>query len=377
MKKILIIFGTRPEAIKMCPLVNMLKKKLNFNVKVCVTGQHRDMLDSVLQLFEITPDYDLNIMQKNQSLGRITAKILLKIEKVLEDFLPDFVCVHGDTTTTFSASLAAYYKKTPVLHIEAGLRTGNIYSPWPEEINRKLTGSIAKYHFCPTIESQQNLLKEGILESKTRITGNTVIDALKWVIAKIDASPQLKKDINQSLQASGYKINERPFILITGHRRENFGDGFLNICNAIKDAATAHPEYDFVYPVHLNPNVQGPVNKYLSNIKNIYLLNPLDYLPFVILMKHCRFILTDSGGIQEEAPSLGKPVLVMRETTERPEALLAGTVRLVGTQKEKIVNNIIDLIENELHYQAMSEAYNPYGDGKACERIASFISNLP
>lgn len=372
----LVVFGTRPEAIKMCPLIHGLKKDPHFEVRCCVTAQHREMLDQVLKLFEILPDYDLNIMQPNQSLPELTANILFEIRKVLDSFKPNVVFVHGDTTTTFATSLASFYARIPVAHVEAGLRTGNIYSPWPEEMNRKLTGHIAKYHFAPTESSKRNLIREGIAETDILVTGNTVIDALNWVINKIKTDSELESSLKETLMKKGYPLTDHPYILITGHRRENFGQGFLNICEAIRKAADTYPNYDFIYPVHLNPNVREPVMKILSGLKNVYLLEPLDYLPFAFLMRGAYFILTDSGGIQEEAPSLGKPVLVMRDTTERPEALESGTVRLIGTDTQVIFDNIKDLIENKINYQAMSMAHNPYGDGHATQRIVTFFKEL-
>ena len=375
-KKMLVVFGTRPEAIKMCPLIHGLKKDPHFEVRCCVTAQHREMLDQVLKLFEILPDYDLNIMQPNQSLPELTANILFEIRKVLDSFKPNVVFVHGDTTTTFATSLASFYARIPVAHVEAGLRTGNIYSPWPEEMNRKLTGHIAKYHFAPTESSKRNLIREGIAETDILVTGNTVIDALNWVINKIKTDSELESSLKETLMKKGYPLTDHPYILITGHRRENFGQGFLNICEAIRKAADTYPNYDFIYPVHLNPNVREPVMKILSGLKNVYLLEPLDYLPFAFLMRGAYFILTDSGGIQEEAPSLGKPVLVMRDTTERPEALESGTVRLIGTDTQVIFDNIKDLIENKINYQAMSMAHNPYGDGHATQRIVTFFKEL-
>jgi UDP-N-acetylglucosamine 2-epimerase (non-hydrolysing) len=376
MKKILIVFGTRPEAIKMAPLIKEFEKTKDFfNVKICITAQHREMLDQVLKIFEIKPDYDLNIMAPGQDLYNITSKILLGLRNVLKEFNPDLVLVHGDTTTTLAGSLASFYKKIPIGHIEAGLRTGNIYSPWPEEANRLLTTQLAKYHFAPTKKNKNNLLKEEISEENIVITGNTVIDALFWVLNKIKNNSQLEKDIINELNNNGYKISNRKFILITGHRRENFGNGFFNICNAVKELAQKYKNFDFVYPVHLNPNVRKPVKEILSNIDNVFLIEPLEYMPFIYLLSKSYLVLTDSGGIQEEAPSLGKPVLVMRDTTERPEAVEAGTVILVGTNKENIVSNVSKLIENETLYKKMSYAHNPYGDGNASKKIINFLIN--
>jgi len=373
-KKVLIVFGTRPEAIKMAPLIKEFNNHKNdFEMKVCVTAQHREMLDQVLNLFEIIPNYDLNIMKPGQDLYDITSKALLGLRGVLDDFKPDIVLVHGDTTTTLAGSLASFYKKIPIGHVEAGLRTGNIYSPWPEEANRKLTGAIATYHFAPTEKNKENLLKENVCEKNIEITGNTVIDALLYILNKIKNNSSLEKTIRTKLENHGYKIEERKYILITGHRRENFGEGFLNICNALKELALKYKDFDFVYPVHLNPNVRKPVNEILRGIENIYLIEPLDYLPFVYLLDNCYLVLTDSGGIQEEAPSLGKPVLVMRDTTERPEAVEAGTVMLVGTDKENIILNVSRLIEDELYYKKMAYAHNPYGDGNASYRIINFL----
>ena len=377
MKKILIVFGTRPEAIKMAPLVNELKKyPNNFETLVCVTGQHRQMLDQVLSLFEIEPDYDLNIMQANQDLYDITSRILLGMRDILKKERPDVVFVHGDTTTSTASALAAFYQQIPVAHIEAGLRTGNIYSPWPEEMNRLLTGRLATYHFAPTTRASNNLLNENISKEHIFITGNTVIDALHWVINKIENNTEIELQIQSQIKQLGYdtqRLNqEKKLVLITGHRRENFGDGFLNICHAIKEMADKYSDIDFIYPVHLNPNVRKPVMDVLGNKSsnnNIFLIEPLDYLPFVYLMSKSYLLLTDSGGIQEEAPSLGKPVLVMRDTTERPEAVEAGTVLLVGTDKNKIKNTVSELIDNKQKYTLMSRTENPYGDGLSSKRI--------
>ena len=372
MKKILTVFGTRPEAIKMAPLVHALREDSRFDAKVCVTAQHREMLDQVLELFEITPDYDLNLMQAGQTLNDITARILLELKPVLQEFKPDIVLVHGDTATTFAASLAAYYEQIAVGHVEAGLRTGNIYSPWPEEANRKLTGALTKYHFAPTDTSKQNLLKENYPEENIFVTGNTVIDALLMIKSKIDTDHNLKAELARQFL---FLEADKKLILVTGHRRENFGDGFERICEAIAITAKKYPDCQIVYPVHLNPNVQAPVKQILKDVHNVFLIQPQQYLSFIYLMNQAYIILTDSGGIQEEAPSLGKPVLVMRDTTERPEAVEAGTVRLVGTSVDKITHELSTLMENEKIYQSMSVAHNPYGDGQACYRILDNIFN--
>lgn len=391
----MLVFGTRPEAIKMAPLVKEFQKYPDkFETLVCVTGQHREMLDQVLDIFEIIPDFDLNIMRKGQDLYDVTSRVLLGMKNVLKESNPDIVLVHGDTTTSTATALAAFYQQIPVGHIEAGLRTYNIYSPWPEEMNRQITGRIASYHFSPTSLSQENLQKEGVKEQNIHITGNTVIDALHWVLAKINNNKSLKHELILRLEQLGYDLNrlkdfvnnkKRRIVLITGHRRENFGEGFINICNAIKNLAEKYPEIDFVYPMHLNPNVRKPINEIFGDIKdsigkgeneNIFLIEPLDYLPFILLMDHSYLILTDSGGIQEEAPSLGKPVLVMRDTTERPEALEAGTVKLVGTDYNRIISEVSSLLDNEANYNIMSAANNPYGDGKASERIVSFFKSI-
>lgn len=364
--KTLCVFGTRPEAIKMAPLALQLAADERFDAKVCVTGQHREMLDQVLSLFDLKPDYDLNIMKPGQDLTDVTAGILTGLKPVLAEFKPDIVLVHGDTATTFAASLAAYYQQIPVGHVEAGLRTGNIYSPWPEEGNRKLTGALATLHFAPTETSRQNLLNEGVGEERILVTGNTVIDALLDVVAKLEASQSLQAQFSQQFN---FLRADKKLILVTGHRRESFGGGFERICRALVDTAKAHPEVQVVYPVHLNPNVREPVNRLLQGIENVHLIEPLDYLPFVYLMNRAHLILTDSGGIQEEAPSLGKPVLVMRDTTERPEAVEAGTVKLVGTDTDMIVKHLNLLLSDETAYAAMSRAHNPYGDGRACSRI--------
>jgi len=379
-KKVLIVFGTRPEAIKMAPLVNeFLKNEDKFETKVCVTAQHREMLDQVLAIFNIKPDYDLNIMKPGQDLYDVTSNVLLGLKDVLDDFNPSLVFVHGDTTTTFSASLASFYKKIDVAHVEAGLRTNDIYSPWPEEANRSLTSKLAKYHFAPTQTSKDNLLKENINENCIEVIGNTVIDALLMVIDKISKDKNLKSKLLEKVTSFGFDINhsiknEKKIVLVTGHRRENFGDGFTNICNALKEIALKNKDVNIVYPVHLNPNVREPVNKILEGIDNIFLIEPLDYEPFVFLMSQSYLILTDSGGIQEEAPSLGKPVLVMRNTTERPEALSAGTVKLVGTDKNLIVQEVEKLLTDTKLYTLMSKAHNPYGSGKTCEKIVGFFS---
>ncbi len=370
MKKILSVFGTRPEAIKMGPLIHSFADDKRFDAKVCVTAQHREMLDQVLELFEIKPEYDLNIMKDGQTLNDLTTDILKGLEPVLEDFKPDIVLVHGDTATTFAAALAAYYKQIKVGHVEAGLRTGNIYSPWPEEANRKLTSVITNYHFAPTEGSKENLLNEGVPEDEITVTGNTVIDALFWVREKLSKDSLL---LNKLKTRFNYLDSNKKLILVTGHRRESFGGGFERICEALRQIATNHPDAQVLYPVHLNPNVQEPVNRLLQDLENVFLIEPQNYLPFIYLMDRAKIILTDSGGIQEEAPSLGKPVLVMRETTERPEAVDAGTVRLVGTDVKLIVSEVHLLLNDSDEYQKMSKAHNPYGDGLACERILEFL----
>lgn len=372
MKKILTVFGTRPEAIKMAPLVIALNDDPRFDARVCITGQHREMLDQVLELFDIKPDYDLNIMQPGQSLVQVTTRILDRLEPVLNDFKPDMVLVHGDTATTLSASLAAYYHQIQVGHVEAGLRTGNIYSPWPEEGNRKLAGCLTHYHFTPTETSKNNLLQEGYSEENIFITGNTVIDALFMIRKRIQNNPDFSATIKSVLPELK---TDKKIILVTGHRRESFGSGFKRICNALAKTAEIHPDCQIIYPVHLNPNVQEPVNRLLAGIKNILLIEPQQYLPFVYLMDKADIILTDSGGIQEEGPSLGKPVLVMRDTTERPEALKAGTVKLVGTDSDTITDEISKLLTNKAAYLQMSQAHNPYGDGNACARILDVLAN--
>jgi UDP-N-acetylglucosamine 2-epimerase (non-hydrolysing) len=373
MLKVLSVFGTRPEAIKMAPLVNLLKQDPAIESRVCVTGQHREMLDQVLKLFHIVPEYDLAIMKAGQDLYDVSTSILLNIKPVLRDFQPDIVLVHGDTSTTFAAALACYYEKIVVGHVEAGLRTGNIYSPWPEEANRRLTGAITTLHFAPTSTSEQNLLTENVDPTKVFVTGNTVIDALHQVVAKIDADKALSADFASRFP---FGVDGRRLILVTGHRRESFGSGFENICAALKTIAERFPDADVVYPVHLNPNVREPVFRLLSNSPNVHLIEPQDYLPFVYLMSRSYLVLTDSGGIQEEAPSLGKPVLVMRDTTERPEAVAAGTVKLVGTDEAKIVNEVSKLMTDSHYYQSMSFAHNPYGDGEACIRITDAIKKF-
>ena len=371
--KILIVFGTRPEAIKMCPLVHALKDDSSFDVKVCVTAQHREMLDQVMEIFEISADYDLNLMKPGQSLEQITSSVITGMRNVFAEFLPDLVLVHGDTTTTFSTSLACYYNKIRLGHVEAGLRTGNLFSPWPEEANRKLTGVIANLHFCPTETSQSNLLAEGVPKDNTFITGNTVIDSLLWVSDKLEKDDNFKSSLLKDFE---FLDNENRTILVTGHRRESFGKGFENICEGLLKIVNEFSDTQIVYPVHLNPNVQEPVNRILGNHSRIHLIEPLDYLPFVYAMKKSYLIITDSGGVQEEAPSLGKPVLVMRDTTERPEAVDAGTVKLVGSNPEKIFQEASKLLNEESEYKKMSYAHNPYGDGKACERIKFEIQKL-
>ena len=382
MKKIMLVFGTRPEAIKMAPLVKEFQKRPNeFQTIVCVTGQHREMLDQVLHIFEITPDYDLNIMKQGQDLYDVTARVLLGMRDVLKEARPDVVLVHGDTTTSTAAALAAFYQQIPVGHVEAGLRTHNIYSPWPEEMNRQLTGRLATYHFAPTPLSRQNLLSEGVQESHITVTGNTVIDVLYMVVDKIKRDKALDAELEKLLKQSGYDVNRlsagKKLVLITGHRRENFGDGFISMCRAIKTLTEKYPEVDFVYPMHLNPNVRKPIHEVfgedLSGLGNMFFIEPLEYLSFVYLMEKSTIVLTDSGGIQEEAPGLGKPVLVMRDTTERPEALEAGTVKLVGTDYDKIIKEVSALIEDREYYDRMSKAVNPYGDGKACARIVNAL----
>lgn len=382
--KIMLVFGTRPEAIKMAPLVKEFQKyPEKFETIVCVTGQHREMLDQVLHIFEIVPDYDLNIMKQGQDLYDVTARVLMGMRDVLKEAQPDVVLVHGDTTTSMAAALAAFYQQIPVGHVEAGLRTHNIYSPWPEEMNRQITGRIATYHFAPTPLSKQNLLAEGVKEEHIYVTGNTVIDALYMIVDKIKKNKELDTELEGLLKRAGYDVNrlagEKKLVLITGHRRENFGVGFIHMCTAIKDLTQKYPDVDFVYPMHLNPNVRKPIHEVfgedLSNLGNMFFIEPLEYLSFVYLMEKSTIVLTDSGGIQEEAPGLGKPVLVMRDTTERPEALEAGTVKLVGTNYDKIVNEVSALLDNQAYYEKMSKAINPYGDGKACKRICNVLLN--
>lgn len=382
MKKIMLVFGTRPEAIKMAPLVKAFQNYANdFETVVCVTGQHRQMLDQVLELFDIKPDYDLNIMKQGQDLYDVTSRVLFGMRDVLKETHPDVVLVHGDTTTSTAAALSAFYQQIAVGHVEAGLRTHNIYSPWPEEMNRQITGRIATYDFAPTQLSRKNLIAEGVDDSKITVTGNTVIDALYIVIEKIKSNIKLNSELSENLKKAGYDIsrlcNGRKLVLITGHRRENFGDGFISICNAIKSLTKKYSDVDFVYPMHLNPNVRKPIHEVfgndLSNLGNMFFIEPLEYLSFVFLMDKSTIVLTDSGGIQEEAPGLGKPVLVMRDTTERPEALEAGTVKLVGTDYNKILEEISALLDNQVYYNEMSLAVNPYGDGKACERIVNIL----
>ena len=393
MKKIMLVFGTRPEAIKMAPLVKEFENYTeDFKTIVCVTGQHRQMLDQVLQLFEITPDYDLNIMQQGQDLYDVTSRVLLGMRDVLREAQPDVVLVHGDTTTSTAAALAAFYQQIPVGHVEAGLRTHNIYSPWPEEMNRQITGRIATYNFAPTPLSRQNLLEEKVSEQSITVTGNTVIDALYWVVDKIKRDETLSAELRTVLATAGYNVERlsvnsqqltansqqpRRLVLITGHRRENFGDGFIRMCTAIRDLTQKYPDVDFVYPMHLNPNVRKPIHEVfgddLSDLGNMFFIEPLEYLSFVYLMEKSTIVLTDSGGIQEEAPGLGKPVLVMRDTTERPEALEAGTVKLVGTNYDKIVSEVSRLLDDKEYYDTMSKAVNPYGDGLACGRIVNAL----
>lgn len=389
MKTIMLVFGTRPEAIKMCPLVKEFQKyPEDFKTVVCVTGQHREMLDQVLKIFEVVPDYDLNIMKQGQDLYDVTARVLTGMRDVFKEIKTDVVLVHGDTTTSTAAALAAFYQQIPVGHVEAGLRTHNIYSPWPEEMNRQITGRIATYNFSPTKLSESNLLAEKAM-GKIYVTGNTVIDALHTVVNKLNSNGALKEEQDNILKEAGYDVSrlkagngstgspQRKLVLITGHRRENFGDGFINMCTAIRDLKNKYPEVDFVYPMHLNPNVRKPIHEVfgddLSNLGNMFFIEPLQYLEFVYLMEKSTIVLTDSGGIQEEAPGLGKPVLVMRDTTERPEALEAGTVKLVGTQYDKIVAEVSMLLDNKEYYDTMSKAVNPYGDGLACGRIVESL----
>lgn len=373
--KLLLVFGTRPEAIKMAPLVKAFQADSYFDARVVVTAQHREMLDQVLALFSLEPDYDLNVMKPGQDLYDVTSKVLLGLRDVLADFKPDVVLVHGDTATTFAATLAAFYQQIPVGHVEAGLRTGNLYSPWPEEANRQLTGRLAHWHFAPTDRNRKALLAESVPEERVLVTGNTVVDALQWVVQKISNTPALLKQICGALADAGLVLDpagER-YVLITGHRRENFGNGFENICEALRALAETNPDTHFIYPVHLNPNVLGPVKRLLGGLGNVHLIKPLGYEPFVYLMQHAHLVLTDSGGVQEEAPGLGKPVLVMRDTTERPEAVDAGTVRLVGTESSVIRDAVQELLDDATVYERMSRAHNPYGDGEACGRIVQFL----
>ncbi|PKG37523.1 non-hydrolyzing UDP-N-acetylglucosamine 2-epimerase [Psychromonas sp. Urea-02u-13] len=370
MKKILTVFGTRPEAIKMAPLVHKLAAEQNLESKVCVTAQHREMLDQVLNLFEITPDYDLDIMKPGQDLFDVTGNILSGLKTVLEDFEPDVVLVHGDTTTTFSASLAAFYKQIKIGHVEAGLRTGNLYSPWPEEANRTLTGVLTHYHFAPTQGSKDNLIREHVAEDRIETTGNTVIDALLWVKEKLDSDENISTELAKNFP---FLDENKKLVLVTGHRRESFGGGFERICEALANIAKARPEVQILYPMHMNPNVREPVNRILSDLDNVFLIEPQDYLPFVYLMNRSYLIITDSGGVQEEAPSLGKPVLVMRDTTERPEAIEAGTVKLVGTDTLRITEATLELLDDQALYNTMAKAHNPYGDGQACARIVNAL----
>lgn len=381
----MLVFGTRPEAIKMAPLVKEFQKYPNkFQTIVCVTGQHREMLDQVLHIFEIRPDYDLNIMKQGQDLYDVTARVLVGMREVLQKACPDVVLVHGDTTTSTAAALAAFYQQIPVGHVEAGLRTHNIYSPWPEEMNRQITGRIATFHFSPTLLSRKNLLAEGVKEEQIIVTGNTVIDALYMVVDKIKQDKALDTELEIVLRQAGYEVNRlakgKKLVLITGHRRENFGDGFISMCRAIQALTQKYPDVDFVYPMHLNPNVRKPIHQVfgedLANLGNMFFIEPLEYLSFVYLMEKSFLVLTDSGGIQEEAPGLGKPVLVMRDTTERPEALDAGTVKLVGTDYDRIVSEVSALLEDVEYYDQMSKAVNPYGDGKACERIVRTFNEI-
>lgn len=375
MKRVMLVFGTRPEAIKMAPLITRLKDNDAFHTMVAVTAQHREMLDQVLELFEIIPDYDLNIMKSGQDLYDVNSAVLLGMRDVLKEAKPDIVLVHGDTATTFAATLAAFYAQIPVGHVEAGLRTYDLLSPWPEEANRQLTGRLARWHFAPTERNRNDLLSEGIDDDRIVVTGNTVIDALQMVTRKIFSSPELRGLIQKLLVSAGLNLDvtNNRYVLITGHRRENFGSGFKNICEALGELALANPTTHFIYPVHLNPNVQRPVKELLSGIENVHLIAPLGYEPFVWLMQNCYLVLTDSGGVQEEAPGLGKPVLVMRDTTERPEAVDSGTVRLVGTSKEEIVEWVNRLLTKQDDYEAMAQSVNPYGDGKACQRIVAFL----
>ena len=375
-KKVLLVFGTRPEAIKMAPLCHAFQAEKGLTSAICVTAQHREMLDQVLDIFELTPDVDLNLMKKGQDLFDITSSVMLAMREVLIKYEPDIVLVHGDTTTAMATSLACFYSGVSVGHIEAGLRTHDVSSPFPEEFNRRITGIVTNLHFAPTPLSKRNLINEKIDETNIFVTGNTVIDSLHWVLNKIESTPLVQTRIDRVLDTHlSFDWKRSKYVLITGHRRENFGDGFLNICEAISDLASKYAEVHFIYPVHLNPNVQKPVNELLANLSNVHLIPPLDYEPFVCLLKSCYLVLTDSGGIQEEAPSLGKPVLVMRDVTERPEAIAAGTVKLVGAKKTSIVSHINKLLTDQDYYEKMSEAHNPYGDGKACEKIVRHIKD--
>ncbi len=377
-KKIMLVFGTRPEAIKMAPLVHALNAEPDqFELKVCVTSQHREMLDQVLSIFNIKPDIDLNLMKKDQNLSNLTSLILNEMQKVFTKYQPDIVLVHGDTTTTLATSMAAFYESIPVGHVEAGLRTYDFKTPFPEEFNRQITGKISKLHFAPTIISQKNLVSEGVEKSSITVTGNTVIDALHWIVKRIDKDGDRQKNLKNILNTHlPFDLQNENYILVTAHRRENFGDGFLQICSALKELALKYPTIHFVYPVHLNPNVTKTVYEVLKGINNIHLIKPLEYEPFVYLLKHSYLVLTDSGGVQEEAPSLGKPVLVMRETTERPEAVDAGTVEIVGSNQQRIVEGVSRLLNDKKHYQAMSHAHNPYGDGLACKRIVDVLRTI-
>ena len=377
-KRIMVVFGTRPEAIKMAPLIHTLKAEPNqFELIVCVTSQHRQMLDQVLNIFNIKPDIDLNLMKKNQNLSNLTSLILDKMQKIFTKYQPDIVLVHGDTTTTLATSIAAFYSSIPVGHIEAGLRTYDFKAPFPEEFNRQITGKITKWHFAPTKLSQKNLLSEGVNKSSIKVTGNTVIDALHWILNRADKDKERRKNIENILNNSlAFNWQNKNFVLVTAHRRENFGDGFSKICSAIKELASKFPKIHFVYPVHLNPNVSKPVNKVLEGFDNIHLIQPLEYEPFVYLLKYSYLVLTDSGGIQEEAPSIGKPVLVMREITERPEAVDAGTVKIVGLNQRRIIDGVSRLLNDKKHYQMMSRAHNPYGDGLACQRIVDVLRTI-
>ena len=375
LKRILFIFGTRPEAIKLAPLIIEMKKHHDvFSIKICVTGQHRQMLDEVLMQFDIKPDIDLNIMKSSQDLTDVTTSVLFSLREIFIDEEPDLVIVHGDTSTAFASALACFYRNIPVVHVEAGLRTNQIDSPFPEELNRQVISRIARFHFAPTNLSKSNLINEMVDESKIAVTGNTVVDSLLMTLLKIDNNPSLALELNTALdELLGFNWRETKYILITGHRRENFGDGFKEICQSLKILSSSYPKIHFVYPVHLNPNVQGPVYEYLKDLHNVHLIKPLDYLHFVQLMRHCYLVLTDSGGMQEEAPSLGKPVLVMRDSTERPEGVTAGTVRLVGANSANIVAGIEQLLENKEHYASMANAHNPYGDGMAAKKITQIL----